>query len=193
MELVRGQPSVAVALSRAGGTQRGRGDGGGCVPAPAVSGSCSAGWRSLLSQPPASGRTSGPVPGLGLGSPPGTTRTLPSSPPAPASSDTGDLQSLIHLRRAVRLSHIRSWVTQGTDHPNSACEAEPAAAGRLCGHQSQLGTATCAGSASPRASFPFCPSSSSSLAPLWSFLDPTLEFSALLSVSVNTAKAKALH
>lgn len=175
MELVRGQLSVGVALSRAGGTQNGRGDGGGSVSAPAVSGSCPAGWRSLLSQPPASGRTSAPVPGLG--SPPGTTRTLPSSPPAPASPDTGDLHSLVHLRRAVRLSHIRWWVPRGTDHPNAACVAEPAAAGRLCGHQSQLGTATCAGSASPGASFPFCPSSSSSLAPLWSFLDPTLEFS----------------
>lgn len=83
----------------------------------------------------------------------------------------GICQPLVHLTQAVRLSRIRSGGSRGTDHPNAACVPEPAAAGQLCGHQSQLGTATCVGF------LPIlCPSSSSSLAPLWSFLAPTLGF-----------------
>lgn len=102
LELVRGQPSVArgqlsvgVARSRAGGTQRGRGDGGGSVPAPAVTRELP-GWVEAAAFPaPCERADIWCCPRAGAGLPAGheerCRRSLPSSLPAPASPDRGDL------------------------------------------------------------------------------------------------------
>lgn len=100
-----------------------RGDGGESVPALAGTQSCPGGWRSLLSQPPASGRTSGPHPQAGAGLPAGhekrCRRSLPSLLAAPAGPAGGDLRPLTHLTQAVVLPQISLCLTWSAGNPNA--------------------------------------------------------------------------